>query len=238
MTRLMKTLVLAVLCGGLVLKTALPATAQTHSQLQAQINALQAQNTALQAQIDALQSRMTDAEADIPDCMITGSGAGTVDDVLFVGCNVHVRNGQARTDSRNSVGNLIIGYNEILADFPVRVGSHNVVIGPQHSYLSYGGLVAGWGNTVSGHFASVSGGKDNEASGDFGSVSGGFNNEASDFAASVSGGKLNEASHRYANVSGGELNTASGFAASVSGGRNRTASGKHDWKAGGLFQTK
>ncbi len=228
MSRLMKTLVLTMVCGGLA---ALPATAQTPKELQDQIDALQAQITALQSWSPVVASGL-------PACMTTASGAGSVDDVIFTGCNVHVRNGQGETDSSNSVGNLIIGYNEILADFPVRVGSHNVVIGPQHSYLSYGGLVAGWGNTVSGHFASVSGGKDNEASGDFASVSGGFNNEGSDFAASVSGGKLNEASHRYANVSGGELNTASGFAASVSGGRNRTASGKHDWKAGGLFQTK
>ena len=76
----MKALVLVMLCGGL---TALPSTAQTPS---------------LQAQITALQNA-------IPDCMATASGAGTVDDVIFTGCNVHVQNGQGSTASSNSVGN-------------------------------------------------------------------------------------------------------------------------------------
>ena len=95
MTRLMKTLVLTVVCGSLA---ALPATAQTHSELQDQIDALQGQITALQNAF--------------PDCMTTASGAGSVDDVIFTGCNVHVQNGQGETDSSNGVGNLIIGYNE------------------------------------------------------------------------------------------------------------------------------
>ena len=60
MTRLMKTLVLAMLCGGLA---TLPATAQPPGgPLQAQINALQAQMGALQGQIaqinNVLQGQM------------------------------------------------------------------------------------------------------------------------------------------------------------------------------------
>ena len=53
MTRLMETLVLVMLFGGLA---ALPATAQPS--LQAQINALQAQNNTLQADIKTLQSQI------------------------------------------------------------------------------------------------------------------------------------------------------------------------------------
>ena len=59
MTRLMKTLVLTMVCGGLA---ALPATAQTPSELQDQIDALQAQITALQSAF--------------PDCMTIGVGSG------------------------------------------------------------------------------------------------------------------------------------------------------------------
>ena len=230
MTRLMKTLVLVMLCGGLVLKAALPTTAQTPSELQAQITTLQAQMTALQSAI--------------PACMTTaaGAGAGAVNDVIFTGCNVHVQNGQASTASSNSVGNLIIGYNESGGSGPpTRSGSHNVVIGPEHSYSSYGGLVAGYKNTVSGFYASVSGGsgnkasgiaasvsggRDNEASGSYASVSGGYNNTASNHFASVSGGVDNEASAYHASVSGGRDNEASGIAASVSGGRDNETSGQ------------
>ena len=207
MTRLMKTLVLAMLCSGLA---ALPATAQTHSQLQAQINALQAQMGALQgqmatlqqahmAQMATLQSLINGVAADIPDCMTTALGAGAVDDVIFKGCNVHVQNGHGGTDSSNGVGNLIIGYNEIGGSgSPARSGSHNVVIGPGHSYSSYGGLVTGWGNTVSGEYSSVSGGQFNKASGWTASVSGGSYNVASGYAASVSGGQDNTASGDFA----------------------------------------
>ena len=136
MTRLMKTLVLVMLCGGLA---ALPAAAQTHSQLQAQMGALQGQmaqvsnmlqgqiaqinnalqghiaqtNNALQGhivQMATLQSLINSVAADIPDCMTTASGASAVDDVIFTGCNVHVQNGQGSTASSNGVGNLIIGH--------------------------------------------------------------------------------------------------------------------------------
>lgn len=196
---------------------------------------------ALQAQVAALQIAM-------PDCMTVASGAGSVDDVVFTGCNVHVRNGQGSTPSSNSVGNLIIGYNESGEGSPARGGSHNVVIGPEHSYSSYGGLVAGFRNTVSGVYASVSGGSDNTAGNYAASVSGGWYNEAGGVFASVSGGRANEVSSNFGSVSGGFRNEASGdFAssvsggkgnaangtyASVSGGHNRTASGQYDWRAG------
>ena len=54
-----------------------------------------------------------------------------------------------------------------------RTGSHHLIVGSEHSYSSYGGLVAGWGNTISGTYSSVSGGWKNSASGPLSSVSGG-----------------------------------------------------------------
>ena len=97
-------------------------------------------------------------------------------DIVFEGCNVHIRNGTGRTNSKNGTSNLIIGYNEDdelvtpkseASDYGPndRSGSHNLVIGPEHTYSSYGGLVAGYRNTVSGTYASVSGGGQNVASG-------------------------------------------------------------------------
>ncbi len=53
-----------------------------------------------------------------------------------------------------------------------------MVIGPNHRFLSFGGLVAGLHNTISGPEASVSGGSFNTASGLAASVSGGHGCEA------------------------------------------------------------
>src|SRR2546429_1199662 len=98
--------------------------------------------------------------------------------------------------------NLIMGYNEPRGarfgpppDTTNRTGSHTLIIGPEHQFTASGGLLAGIGNTVTGVFASVSGGQANTASAS---------------SASVSGGGFNTASGSRASVSGGELNTASG----------------------------
>ncbi|MBW2314845.1 MAG: hypothetical protein JRH10_11695 [Deltaproteobacteria bacterium] len=58
------------------------------------------------------------------------------------------------------MGNLFIGYNELPGDFECtdRLGSHNLVVGREHRYPSFGGLVAGFRNSVSGEEATVSGG--------------------------------------------------------------------------------
>ena len=158
-------------------------------------------------------------------------------DVIFEGCNIHIRSGSGATDAAiNGLGNLIVGYNEAEPD-DVRTGSHNLVVGRLHTYSSYGGFVAGLDNALSGPHASVSGGRRGTASGSAASVSGGNTNTASGINASVSGGSVNTASGPSASVSGGEGNEASGDAASVSGGTNRTAPGLWDWVAGGLFQS-
>jgi hypothetical protein len=163
-------------------------------------------------------------------------------DVIFEGCNVHIRSGAGSTNAPvNGLGNLIVGYNELsLPPSPadLRTGSHNLVVGPEHSYSSFGGLVAGRDNTVSGPNSTVSGGRLNTASGTRSSVSAGQMNTASGIHSSVSGGEVNTASNSGASVSGGEGNAASGDVASVSGGNGRSAPGQWDWAAGGLFQTQ
>jgi len=93
--------------------------------------------------------------------------------VIFTGVNVHVRSGSGRTDDPgNGLGNLIVGYNEDVFGNP-RTGSHNMVVGAGHGYSSWGGFVAGVGNTISGPCASVSGGAENTAGGFASSVGGG-----------------------------------------------------------------
>jgi hypothetical protein len=201
-------------------------------------------------------------------------------EVFITGANLHIVNGLGSTDCTdeegeeipdcpNGLGNLIVGYNELRnsPDFPdVRTGSHNVVVGQQHNFSRFGGLVVGEFNTISGDFAAVSGGLSNTASGTAASVSGGNVNRASGgwpsgsggqvntaegVFTSVSGGLFNVASGIRGSVSGGSNNTASGFDSSVSGGQgneargdrssvsgglNRTAPGEHDWVAGSLFE--
>jgi hypothetical protein len=142
-----------------------------------------------------------------------------VNDITFSGVNVRIVNGTGTTAGPvNGLGNLIVGYDEPRAIGSDKTGSHNIVVGRNHNYSSYGGLVAGYQNMISASHASISGGFGNTASANYASVSGGSNNIASGSAASISGGRSN---------------TASGIRASASGGRNNTASGDYAFVGGG-----
>ena len=180
--------------------------------------------------------------------------------LIFEGMNIQIVDGSGATDGLpgpgsepipSGLGNLIVGYDEVRSSASDKTGSHNLVVGPEHNYSSYGGLVAGFRNTVSGLNASVSGGFSNAANGTESSVSGGDSNiasgyrssvsggvfnEASAFTSSVSGGKSNTASGPQSSVSGGTGNEASGDNASVSGGNTHESSGDDDWRAGTLFE--
>jgi hypothetical protein len=149
---------------------------------------------------------------------------GGVNEVVITGANLRIVNGLGATDTTNGLGNLIVGYNEArtctdgcLIAPDDRTGSHNVVVGSEQNFASFGGLVVGTQNTISGQFASVSGGTRNTASGDFASVSGGGVRNV------ASGGQLNTAFGDLSSVSGGLENLARGGFSSVSGGRENTA---------------
>jgi hypothetical protein len=172
-------------------------------------------------------------------------------DITITGANLHIVNGLGSTDCLteqfesipdcpNGLGNLIVGYNEprdpFFAGETIRTGSHNVVVGEEHNFSRYGGLVVGLQNEISGVFSVVSGGAGNTASGHFAVVSGGVFNGASGRASVVSGGEGNGAAGESSSVSGGFENMASGFLSSVSGGQNRTAEGNFDWVAGSLLE--
>jgi len=211
--------------------------------LRAEIAALREQLLIVTAQVGLLDTGVTILHAKT-SCM---SSAGT--DTYFTGCNVHVRDGSGDTDGpTNGLGNLVVGYNESFVPGAERDGSHNVVIGPEHGYSSFGGLVAGFYNTVSAPHASVTGGAFNVASMNRASVTGGERNSAGSLSATVAGGLDNSAggefsavaggfnnaaSERYAVVSGGSMNHASGMAASVTGGSGNQASGMYAAVSGG-----
>jgi hypothetical protein len=152
----------------------------------------------------------------------------------FSAVNVQVVDGSGGTDGdTNGLGNLIVGYNEDAESARDRSGSHNLVVGSEHTFSSYGGFVAGLENAVTGPNSSVSGGERNIASYDVSSVSGGRYNRASYLGASVSGGIRNSASGSESSVSGGFENTAGAEFSSVSGGYRNTASGSRASVGGG-----
>src|SRR5207248_3118942 len=110
-------------------------------------------------------------------------------DFIITGVNVHIVDGSGFTDDNvpgggtlTGLGNLTIGYNGLRDDFSypdVRTGSHNLILGDQNNYSSYGGSVAGVFNNILGPYAYVSGGSGNTASGIASTVSGGAFNTAS-----------------------------------------------------------
>ena len=136
--------------------------------------------------------------------------------------------------------------------------SHNVTGGGSNNVVNdgvVGGVISGGGgsegfspvqNTVTGHWGTVSGGKDNTAGltgtvggGDDNSaiatnstVAGGWGNFATQFGAAVGGGQFNTASGSHAVVSGGSVNFATGALAAIPGGSRNRASGSNSLAAG------
>ncbi len=211
------------------------------------IEALEAQVAALQAYIAELQSVMAlqmDAQ---------GNPA-----LVFSGVNVHVNNGAGSTLSINGLGNLIIGYDEptisevmmcSLGQYDDQIdcegngalwqashksGSHNLIVGTQHNYSRSSGFAAGLRASVTGDYASVTGGVNNKARGEASHVAGGTNNSAAGSRSNVSGGLSNVASGINSNVSGGSINNAIGAASSVSGGGFNDADGANASISGGV----
>src|SRR3989338_7051172 len=229
-----KHLVVTSLMWLTALALLIPARAEAQSPT---VKQLLARVAALEATVAALQAKLACVSVD--DSPINGLAGPNF---IFEGCNVHVRSGSGSTDDGGALtglGNLVVGYNEPRLprqgpDETERTGSHNLIVGREHKYPSFGGLVAGRGNTVSGQSSSVSGGSFNTASGDRSSVSGGDSNAASGQASSVSGGDSNAASGRASPVSGGFDNEASANVSSVSGGGSNTASGQYSSVSGGF----
>ena len=147
--------------------------------------------------------------------------------VRFEGANVQIRSGQGSSEGEgdryaptvNGLGNLIIGYDEPDEHYPDKTGSHNLVIGPYHSYTSAGALLAGVGNVASGPWVALAGGEENEAHEFASAVVGGVFNNATEELSVVVGGWRNEASGTGAVVVSGEENVASGGQSVAGGGK-------------------
>ncbi|MBV9486724.1 MAG: hypothetical protein JO246_11780 [Frankiaceae bacterium] len=173
----------------------------------------------LQHQVKSLTKRVKTLESTLTGVSRTQHHGMPL--LTISGENVQVVNGTGDETVVNGLGNLILGYNNN-PDALDRTGSHNLVVGDDNGYSSYGGIVAGYGNLISGIYASASGGFGNSASGEYASVSGGTDNEASGRWSTVIGGDNNIASGIEASITGGVLNTAAGSGASILGGYNGT----------------
>lgn len=258
----MKTVLATFALGLIALMPVSPALAQSSKVLAAEVAALQGQVTALQGQVGTLQGQNTGLQTQVTALknainstdaqnafalgqFVTVDTTDTINGlaaphIIFTGANLHVRDGSGFTDDNGGaltgLGNLVIGYDDAPASPAVgyRSGVHNLVVGPRHTFNSFGGFVAGDTNAVEGPSASVSGGIASVASGLYSSVSGGFGNGATGAATSVSGGGFNAATGDHASVSGGDGNKATGISASVSGGESNTASGVQASVSGGL----
>ena len=144
------------------------------------------------ARVADLESRIAALESLLANVTLVG------DTLVIEGLNVQLVDGTGSTDSNgrvecrrdrdcadgalcsdhgqcvsgNGAGNLIIGYNEADRD-DRKIGSHNLVIGPGHSYSGTGGIVAGNDNHVAGSSCSLLGGSGNLAGGVNTTISGG-----------------------------------------------------------------
>jgi hypothetical protein len=168
----------------------------------------------------------------LPFVKYVAAGVGGKPTIEFTHVNVEVNNGLGMTASANGLGNLIVGYDE--TEGAEQTGSHNLVLGEDQTFTSFGGLIAGAGNKISGPFASVAGGFGNTAQGEGASISGGNQNFAGgSYGAWVGGGYQNGSEGSSTSVAGGTHNKAKGDNASILGGYGNAAPGEDSAVGGG-----
>jgi hypothetical protein len=146
--------------------------------------------TALEGQVSALTTQLNSQAGEIAALQyLLAHFSRDGDQMSISGANLHITNGLGTTDSSNGLGNLTVGYNELRpSGTNDRSGSHNIVVGKQHNFNSYGGFVVGDFHHIGAPFASVTGGFSNRAIGLWSSVCGGNSNSAEGVYSSVSGG--------------------------------------------------
>lgn len=179
-----------------------------------------------------LESRLAAVEAKLASMSVeTIDGQPTV---RFTGVNVQVVDGSGFNSALvTGRGNLIVGYSANGGDED-RTGSHNLVVGDFHSYSSFGGLIAGFDNNITGAgiYSTVAGGSGNVASRNHSAVLGGFDNTVTGFGSVVAGGEENTAQGESSVVTGGRSNTATDTSSVIVGGFANSA-GENDVTVGG-----
>jgi hypothetical protein len=218
------------------------------SALKGQVATLKSETSELAETNGGLTEEVLSLELTLSHVSYSATGLGGRPTLTISGANLQIVNGQGSTATTNGLGNLIMGYDESAGG---QSGSHDVVLGEGQTFSSYGGLIAGKGNTLSGPFgaafgesniasalgATVTGGNNNTASGQTSSVSAGGGNVAKGHSAAVTGGNNNTAEGLTSSISGGGANIAKGQSAAVTGGSNNTAEALTSAILGGKHNT-
>ena len=174
----------------------------------------------------------------LPYIKVEASGVGGKPTIRFSGVNVQIINGEGATATNNGEGNLVIGYDENQGKHE-QTGSHDLVLGYEQTFTSYGGILAGRENTITAPFAEVLDGFANTASGEYAAIGAGDRNTASGtYGAWIGGGWHNTSSGSSSAVTGGAYNNAGGENGSISGGEGNSTSGLYDPYVGGGFANK
>ncbi|MCK6512523.1 hypothetical protein L6R29_21550 [Myxococcota bacterium] len=147
--------------------------------------------------------------------------------------NVRVVNGTNKTDQTNNLGNLILGYNEDGGTTKIRTGSHNLILGTEHSYTRHSSILSGIKHTVNAAYASAIGGSSNTITSNAlysVAIAGQNNTFASSgtalYAASL-GGEDNKINSNYAAAVAGQNNSNTGTHAAAVAGQNNSNTGTH-----------
>ena len=223
-----------------------------------QMVALQDEVATLTSELDDVLSQLSTAEEklawitiDAGD-LVVGHEPDVEGDVIFRGLNVYIQNGLGATNGNpeaptsieeedtlvNGRGNLFVGYP--LNEGKNQSGSHNLLVGIEHNFSSFGGVAFGHQSTISAPYATVTGGVSNRAEAYASSIVGGEANQATGLASAMLGGNLNQATGSYAAAVGGQMNQATGQHSLVSGGggdepsNSNIASGSHSVVSGGV----
>lgn len=154
--------------------------------LNGQVSTLNGQVATLDGQVSTVNGQVSTLNPEVSSLQSLLVGVSRSGSTLqFSGMNLQVLSGSGSTDGPvNGLGNLIIGYNKQPGS---QTGSNNLVLGEGQTFTSYGGIIAGQNNVLSGPFADVFG-DGNRASANSASVLGGENNDATGSTSSILGG--------------------------------------------------
>ena len=193
----------------------------------------------LQNQVIALQTELTEVQSHV----VIGlndyvSVIDSTNSVMVSGANLQITNGLGAVPESwlgqtgtNGLGNLIIGYNEETgyAEEYTRTGSHNLVVGVDHSYMGYGNIIGGMRNEVNGQYSACISREAEMTWGNVNLLLGGRKNTMVGTSRSVMiGGEYNtlgtdSTDTRYSVLAGGRFNhIQDGYANSIVGGSSNT----------------
>jgi hypothetical protein len=176
---------------------------------------------ATESDVTTVQNEVAALQATLSKVSYHPSGLNGLPTLEISGANVQIDNGAGQTfNTNNGLGNLFLGYNEGPGS---QTGSHNLVLGFNQSFTSYGGVVAGAHNTVSGADAGAFGYGNTAGPSSNPFVAGAFSTSAGD--SSVVFGQGNSADGTVASILGGHNNTAHGLFTTILGGAGTTLTG-------------